>query len=171
MTGIVACSEFSKPNKVVAAFFQNLKQADYEKAHTFLNAPVFDDINTLLDGYFSTFEIADIKVTNQTGATAIVSADIMAVDFLQTIQGFIMTMPETLEDEGLSADDITDDALNALILREIQSPYALKKTRTVILNLNKTEGKWLIEADKSLNAALFLLEYNKESDNKDGETE
>ncbi len=173
MIGFAACSFFSKPDKTVAAFFADLKKADYDKAQTYLSTPVFVDMvdaeKKLLGVYFGTMDVANIKVTEQAELAATVTVDITAVDFFRIVQNFMMNMTEKLMNEGLSMDNITDEQLDAILVKELQAPDAPKKTLTAALTMEKAKGKWLITADNILRAALFLQEYSEESAYHEGE--
>ena len=164
MAGIMACSSSSKPDKTVAVFFQNLKQANYEKAQDYISAPIFNDMpdveKELLGIYFGTMKTANIKVAEQAKLAAAVNIDITAVDLSAIVQNFIMNMADKLANEGLSMENVTDEQLDAMLLQELQSPDAPVKSMTVTLTLNKVKGKWLIEAGNTLHAALFLQEYS-----------
>ena len=82
-----ACTFYSTPVKTVKAFFHNLKKGDFENTHKFLNNPMFENVpdveKELLGIYFETMKIANIKVTEKTDSTAIISLDITAVDIFQ----------------------------------------------------------------------------------------
>ncbi len=173
MIALTACSFFVKPDKTVTAFFGNLKKADYDKAQKFLSAPVFVDMadaeKKLLGVYFGTMDVANIKVVDHAELAATVSVDITAVDFFRVVQNFMMNMTEKLMNEGLSMDNITDEQLDAILVKELQSPEAPRKTLTALLTMEKTKGKWLITADNNLRAALFLQEFNEDAGLHEGE--
>ncbi|MDR0453913.1 MAG: hypothetical protein LBH05_03775 [Deferribacteraceae bacterium] len=163
----VACtSSNSKPEKTVDAFFQNLKKANYDKVHEYLSAPLFENVadteRELLGVYFGTMKTANLKVVEKTDSTATVNVDISAVDIVEVVHNFMTNMTEKLQSKGLSPDNVSDEELDVIFVNELKSPDAPKKTMTATLILNKTGGKWLIDADNALRTALFMQNYNGE---------
>ena len=172
VAALVACTAFSKPENTVATFFKHLKKADFENAHKHVNSPLFENVpeaeKELLTVYFSTIKTSNIKLVNKTDNTATINVDITAVDIIKVVQNFMVNMADKLANEGLNIDNVTDEELDSILIKDLKSQDAPRKSITAWLTLNKSEGKWILDADNHLRAALFVQEYNSDAANYEG---
>lgn len=162
----VACSNGPKPDQTVGDFINALKQADYEKASTFLvpdsksfqsDLKLDDEKNKELSSLIFARLTSKTVSSSINGETAIITTNITTLDLpiiVGNIMGVVMPMAFASAFSGDNDKKKIDEMVNQYMVNALKNPNAPMTTTEAKFTLKKTNGTWLITPDEDLANAL-----------------